>query len=269
MTTRAFNYTGRKLIPSDCIHATLNGDNSSPPELELIFDLNSVDSLIDLPNDAEIFVDLSYRYSYMRFCWGVIEKPNPPDDLKLYELDSNSIASLHIRVVKDGNLLAQSNKLTLTTNQNTNTGNKNLIDLVYRDLGETPWLLEISQTETIPILVINEKWAQKLLSSGFKFEDDPVALNLIMPQVLRGVLTSILSETNDAGSVYYDDTSTWKGDWIRYARILNKEDLPESDEIETNLSVEMNRWIDKTVDLYCKEKKITTSLVEFMKGGIV
>ena len=40
-------------------------------------------------------------------------------------------------------------------------------------------------------------------------------------------------------------------------------------EVKDMVSVEMNRWIDKTVDLYCKEKKITTSLVEFMKGGIV
>ena len=58
MTTRNFNYTGRMLIPQECIDGRLIKMASGPPGLEVDFDWMQAEKLATIPDDANVFVEL-------------------------------------------------------------------------------------------------------------------------------------------------------------------------------------------------------------------
>ena len=262
MTVRTFNYTGRMLIPQECITSNLEIANGGPPSLMVDFDFEKHPPLLDLPPSSEVFVDASHGMSFMRFMFGAVENPTPPDDTELADLDSWTSASFVVRIANEGRLLAKSKKMTLTTAAPDNKTRRSLIVPEYRDLEERPWMLEVNETMPIPKLVFNEKWWAASIQSGFPLKDDAVVMNSIMPSILEGMLEWLLIH-NEGGEWHslFDDPS-WKGGWIRLAcRVVDPLRPPDREGDGEYENVEqVLEWIRKAVSAFSDSKGLASSL---------
>ena len=219
MTTRNFNYTGRMLIPQECIDARINKMGDGPPALEVEFDWDPSPKLESISKNASVFVDAFKDMSFMRFDYGTFGDYCLPEDVLLSELDSWSSADFVVRIVEDGNLLAASKKLTVTLACSIRKLGVVSSSLRFRDLGERPWMLEVHESITSPKLVFNEKWWNACRAEGFALHEDGVTMGTIMPSVLEGMLNWLLiHQVHDAHRWY--GRSDLEGAWIRFARAL-------------------------------------------------
>ena len=270
MTVRQFNYTGRHLIPQECIDANLTR-MTGPPSLDVVFDFDfsGADHLMDIPPSARVYVDASHGMSFMRFDHGEFQSPRTPSNTLLTELDSWSSADFVVRIVEDGELLAASKPLTLTRAVPDSKTRRSLIQPDIRDLGERPWILEVHETMATPLLVFNEKWWNAALESGFPLNEQKPLMHVIMPSVLQGMLDWLLIHQRGDHHQLYDEP-TWKGAWIRYARKLVDSTPPTPVEDGEFEDVEdVSEWISDVVSAYSENLGLTSHLVhiERQTGG--
>jgi hypothetical protein len=264
MTTRTFNYTGRIHIKQECIDGALTERSSGAPCLEVDLDWSPIPQISELPGDSKVYVDASHGMSFVRFDYGTLEVPDPPAEPRLTDLDSWTSADFFIMVVdRDGRLLAKSSKHTVNrASRNTSTRTP-LIDTNFRDLGERPWELEVREEMAIPLLVFNEKWWNAALGEGVPLNTDALAMAMVMPNVLEGMLKWLLLE-NDWDAYQLSDDPTWKGAWIRFARDLFSEQttLPAHNDSGIYESIpEILEWIGLAVTHFCEHHGITSRLI--------
>jgi hypothetical protein len=261
MTTRNFNYTGRMLIPQECIDGRINKMSSGPPELEIELDWTQSDKLLDIPDDASVYVDASQDMSFMRFDYGKFKNVVKPSNIKLSDLDSYSSANFVIRVVKEGVLLASSRKHSVTLALPDTKSRRSLIIPEYRDIGERPWMLEVHETIEYPKIIFNEKWWNESLEAGFPVFDDNMAMGVIMPSVLEGMLNWLLIHQKYNPHQLHDDP-TWKGAWMRFAKNLVDIPPPEAEEGgEYESENTVSDWIRLVVDNFSKKRSLTSRLL--------
>ena len=266
LTTRTFNYTGRIHIKQECIDAALTGRSSGAPCLEVDFDWSHVESISQLPDDSMVYVDVSHGMSFMRFSHGTLGKPVTPElnECALTDLDSWTSASFVVKIVDaEGLLLAKSREHTVNQASPDTSTRRILIQHEFRDLGERPWELDVREEMAVPLLVFNERWWRASLEGGVPLNDDNLAMAMIMPNVLEGMLKWLLLE-HDWDAYQLTDDPTWKGAWVRFARSLVPEQTPlprhnDSGKYE-NIS-EVIGWIDLAVSNFCIKHEITSKLI--------
>ena len=269
---RTFNYTGRHLIPQECIDARImRMSTGMPSSLEVDFDFGLADQLSDIPPTAKVFVDASFSMSFMRFYYGEFNSTRVPADTLLTELDSWSSADFTVRIVHNGQLLAMSKNLTVTLAAPTSKTRLKLLTTAYEDIGELPWKLDVHETIATPTLVFNERWWDACLDSGYPLSDQKEVMQIIMPSVVQRMLEWILIHNKGDHHELYDD-QTWKGAWIRMARGLTPGKSPprpnqrgDYDDVD-----EVSEWIEEAVSEWSKVKGLTSSLVHLVKstGGV-
>jgi len=269
MTTRTFNYTGRIHIKQECIDASLTGRSSGAPCLEVNFDWTPVPSILDLPGDSMVYVDASHGMSFMRFYHGTLDNPETLTEPRLTDLDSWTSASFVVRIVDgSGQLLAKSRGHTVNRANPDTSERRVLIIEDFRDLGERPWQLEVREEMPVPRLVFNEKWWDAAMEEGRPLSTDSLAMAMVMPNVLEGMLKWLLLE-NEWDAYQLSDDPTWKGAWIRFARGLFPEQVAppaheESGDYQNIL--EVLDWIGLAVSHFCEINGITSSLVAGQGG---
>ena len=269
MTTRTFNYTGRIHIKQECIDASLTGRSSGAPCLEVDFDWAHVPSISELPGDSMVYVDASHGMSFVRFDHGTLDDPDSPAEPRLTDLDSWTSASFVVRIVDgDGQLLAKSRGHTVNRASPDTSTRRVLIATDFRDLGERPWELEVREEMPVPLLVFNEKWWDAALDEGRPLNTDSLAMAMVMPNVLEGMLKWLLLE-NELDAHQLSDDPTWKGAWIRFARGLFPDRVAppaHDDSGEYQSALEVLEWIRLAVSHFCENHGITSSLVAGQGG---
>ena len=266
MTTRNFNYTGRILIPQECIDGRLIKMASGPPGLEIDFDWVQAKKLATIPDDANIFVDVNVDMSFMRFNYGLFSNPIIPENILLKDLDSYTSATFVVRVVKNGELLAASKKHTVTLALPDTKSRRSMIIPEYRDLGERPWMLEVHETIEYPKLVFNDKWWNESLNTGWPLDKNMMVMGSIMPSVLEGMLHWLLIHQKHDMHRWYDDP-TWRGSWIRFAITLSGTHPPKTNDFGEYESMDiLENWISSVVLEFSESRSLTTALVS-MYGG--
>lgn len=268
MTTRNFNYTGRMLIPQECIDARISKMGDGPPALEVEFDWDLSPKLESISKNASVFVDAFKDMSFMRFDYGTFGDYCLPEDVLLSELDSWSSADFVVRIVEDGNLLAASKKLTVTLALPDTKTRRSLIVPEFRDLGERPWMLEVHESITSPKLVFNEKWWNACRAEGFALHEDGVTMGTIMPSVLEGMLNWLLIHQVHDAHRWYDDP-TWRGAWIRFARGLvdSPPPKPNQEGVYDDGPQEVSEWIRTVVSNYSEKKGLTSRMMSDIGGA--
>ena len=261
MTTRNFNYTGRILIPQECIDGRISKMASGAPTLEIELDWTKSSKLEKIPDDANVYVDASQDMSFMRFDYGQFYNPVAPSDIRLSDLDSYTSANFVIRVAKNGVLLAVSKKHTVTLALPDTKSRKSLIIPDYRDIGERPWMLEVHETIEYPKIIFNEKWWNKGLEAGYPVHEEMFAMGTIMPSVFEGMLNWLLIHQKYNAHQWHDDP-TWKGAWIRFAKNLADTPAPETDEEGEYESIDMvSNWIASVVANFSEKRSLTSNLM--------
>ena len=266
MTSRTYNYSGRMKIPNECVKASLIRMKGAP-QLDCEIDLSSAYHLDELPAKASVYVDATFRSSFMRLYFGTVDSISPPKNTILEDLDSLTVAKITVRIVDDGNLLAQSNRFTLTNQNPHSGGSKSIIKVEYRNLNERPWKLEIYSDDTMPTMVLDEKWANMSLKKALPIQDDPQTMGVLMPQIFETILERILLVERRNAYELYDGDETWRRSWILFASQYSDGKLPESiHEEDSDIDASpVLQWIDSVVTKYCESREISSTLIDLLE----
>ena len=114
----------------------------------------------------------------------------------------------------------------------------------------------------------NEKWWEAAMEEGRPLNTNSLAMAMVMPNVLEGMLKWLLLE-NEWDAYQLSDDPTWKGAWIRFARGLFPDRVPppaHNDSGEYQSTLEVLEWIRLAVSHFCENHGITSTLV-FEQGG--
>jgi hypothetical protein len=263
---RTFNYTGRKAIPPECIDASLTSMTGAP-SLDVEFDFTLAPHIMDLPRSSRVYVDAWHDMSFMRFDHGVLGNPRPPESTLLTDLDTWTSVSFKVRIVEAGELLASSKTMTRTSVEPESRTTQKLIHHLVEDLGERPWLLRVSETMDTPFLVFNEKWWEACKASGMPLYEDRVAMAVVMPSVMQGMLDWLLIEQRWDHHLLHMER-TWKGGWIQFARQLVKTVPPRPSESDDSEHLEdVREWINEVVEVFSARRGFTSTLVHVASMG--
>ncbi len=267
MTSRTFNYSGRMKIPNECVNASLVR-MKGPPQLDCQIDLSAATHLDGLPAKASVYVDATFRSSFMRLYFGTVDSISPPKNTILDDLDSTTVAKIVVRIVEHGNLIAQSNRFTLTNQNPHSGGSKSIIKVEYRQLNGRPWKLEIYSDDTMPAMVLDEDWASTCLKKSIPIQDDLQIMGVLMPQIFEAILERILLVERRNAYELYDGDETWRKNWIVFASQFSDGKLPQAiDEEDSDIDTShVLQWVDSVVNKYCESREISTSLIDLLEG---
>jgi len=239
---RKFNYTGRKRIPRSRVTIRLLPTEDRAPSFQADFDLSG----LDLPEDGSVFLEAYDRSSYMRFAFGTVAHPQPPENRCLKDLQSRDLIYFRLKVVDTtghGKVLAIADQLPCARLPGHNSIKQSILGVRFNYLGEQIWRMEF--TEDLPILELNEE----LASAGLRdmVRSDDLFISLVYPAVVRQIFAKIVLGDEDLDPASED----WRGLWLRYAASIGAE-LEGSHERS-----ELEAWIDEeVVPAFCRRFRI-------------
>lgn len=254
---RTLNFTGRQLIPEETLRFETGEDASQDFDLELDF------SDMGLPASAQIYVEAYYRTDLMRFNWGTVGTTDPSSDRTLEEFADVRAVRFRVKVVDAdsdlGRILARREGIRPGAEQADGAEGEDgerekkdsLLPVAFVDLGDELWRLSLNPAPTLELNNQDEGVERE-------FRYNPQFRSLVLPQVLRDVLTHILvvdplplDEIRQAGG--------WESKWLRFAEGHHGDAPPEDADGEIQ---ERRRWIDAAVARFSGEHGFLGSFLE-------
>lgn len=236
---RKLNYTDRKKIPKkNCIFSLYSGNNG---DLEFKSDLDI--SNIGFPDDSSVYIEAYYRSSVMRFHLGNVGNFKNPFTSRLGDIQSE-VVFFRVKVVDKSDSIGKIIGLVDHISPESDIQKFSLLPVSYRDLGDRIWRLDLDSPA--PILEVNNNF-RSTIAIGEVVRKDPAFLTLVIPAVLREILSHILFIDEH---LELDDES-WQSQWLKFSSSfpgVNKlEDLPGNP--KQNIS-EYRDWIEDVVDSF-------------------
>ena len=202
-----------------------------------------------LPPDARVYVEPYVNSTSMRFDFGTLAATVPPSDTALTGVDDGRVL-FRVKIVDEskavGLLLASADEVQprgLDENEaeEEGPGQRSILPLRLRDLGNQIWLVEITAGGG-PELVINNR----LPGLRERLLQEPFLQGMVFPAALRYVLGVAFGE-----GVHGDEK--WIEDWYQFAGKLGVPELAEPDqELDEETRAEL---IEKTVERFCDNKR--------------
>ncbi len=124
---------------------------------------------------------------------------------------------------------------------------ESLIALRPADIGGEVWRVSFGDSDLPELLVNNQlEMMSEIVRSDAQFR------SLVMPQVLRTVLTQIIFVD---GADYDDEEESWHKGWFNLAQSLHSRQAPKvTDGADSNQAQEALDWIDQVVGEFSKQK---------------
>ena len=178
---RRLNFTNRKRIDKNRVEITIHiPSNGEVPTFDATLNFDG----LKLPEDARVVIS-PYRFSFaMRFDWGTVGSPIPPEDRRLTETPVNPLFRVMVLVPDNsGRIYAMCDRLKPSRGD----APKSLLWLDEVDtLGEEVWRLEIPDGN--PTLQVNKSVSD--ISTDARTNGAFRAL--VIPPVLRSILQQAL-----------------------------------------------------------------------------
>jgi hypothetical protein len=236
------NSTSREKIDSHMAAFDVTAKDDGTAQFHAHIDLSE----LGLPKDGEVIVEAYRQSQHERFPFGTVNAITPAYDTSLRELGAEGIR-FRVKVAEPntGRLLARGDKFG--TSEPIESGRRELLRVVVRDLGQEPWKTELYD-DGAPVLVLNEYIPGALA----KLSTDPVFRSLILPGALRQILLMMwLKKVEDEDDGDGDDH--WAADWIRFGEKITGDDKPDwSDDIAAS------RWIDEVCRAFSAHYRLIT-----------
>lgn len=238
MIVRRLNFTERKRIDRRrvCIRLVRDGEER---RFNAEIDLRGM----DLPEDARVFVEAYYRSNYRRFDFGTVGRIEPPRDCNLAAFP-NRKPSFRVKVVgidEEGfaRILASAEHVVPLDADEEDRERKPLLEVVYEDLGERVWKLELDGER--PTLVVNARidGIREAVRAGPEF------LCLVFPEVVGGVLRHVVVVENRTD--FDEGDEDWQADWLRYA--ISELGLPRPPGGEDS---RREQWVEDAIAAFCR-----------------
>ncbi|KAF0179407.1 MAG: Uncharacterized protein FD164_2043 [Nitrospirae bacterium] len=240
---RKFNYTGRRKLPranlSFQIHSEEDGVSSFWASLSL--------RGLQLPPDAEVFVEAYRGASSMRFSFGTVGNLGAPESTVLDQIQPGGIPLFRVKIVRDGRLIAAADRIVPHTAADDPKDRLCLLPVEFIDMGDIVWHLDLSEDH--PVLQVNA------CIEGIRetVRTDSSFFSLVYPEIVRQVLRHILLAEN-----YGDeecDPDDWQANWLRFAESLPGVSRPPS---RTFSATRQDRefWIEDAVQAFCRKWRV-------------
>jgi len=240
----SINFTERKkILKSNFIFIT---SKSSEGDYELSVELGDFVTS-DFFGHERVYIEAYAKSTRQAIDCGSILALRLPSQIPLKGLDVSAVILFEVKVVDEsaklGRLVALGRQFRANEDEVDNT--MPLLPIVEHDLGEIPWKVNFEPTP-------NELHLNKLIPGATdRFKTDGMFLALVLPAALREILTHHLNR-DDA------DENTEK--WTEFAQSFGKQDSED----------EVNEWIDKVIEGFCKKHKMTTErLMRSIEGESV
>jgi hypothetical protein len=239
---RRLNYTGRRKIPRENIHITLfrtNGEDEFDAAIRL--------ADLELPETARVFVEAYHKSDWMRFDFGTLSSPSIPKDRRLTVFYEGARILFRVKVVaraeESGKILAEADRLTPLSRTDAREREPLLPVRLVGNLGDQLWRITWSGG---PVLELNknEPECKHLLTADSRFKW------LVLPEVLRSILTRILNESMDEED---DPGETGPGNrWLAFAASVHPEPPPPSEARDAEI---IEKWTDEVVSAFCRRHR--------------
>ena len=246
---RRINHTGRKRIERE--HVTIELRPAEGNEAP-IFDLTRLDlSDYEFPADALVRVEAARSNAAQRWDFGTVGSIAPPSDGERRITEVDAAAPFRVFVVAgddSGRLLGHARNIRAVQPV------ESLLHLKESDqLGAEVWRIEFHDSGP-PVLLIN----RNIEGISRIVTDDPSFYALVIPDVLRAVLTRIVIIDQQERD---DDSDGWYIDWLTFAQdhapggkeapALHDIHDADDDQIE-----EAREWIDDVVRNFAAAKDL-------------
>lgn len=240
---RQFNYTARKRIESRHISIELvQPEEGGVPSFNA--DLNLAD--LQLPPEAWLELEASRGRQAMRFPWGTVGNPSPPDNRELSEVAFPP--AFRVMVLSPDNsrrILALANRIAPQGNRDKAGGAQELAHLIERDLGQEVWRLDFGGTDDLPRLEVN----QSIEGISHAVRYDPSLRALIFPEVMRAILTHALLV---AGADPTHTEGFWYS-WFGFVSQFHRPECPTAEDFDPDSEEyrkALAQWIDDAVKAF-------------------
>lgn len=256
MPIRRFNSTGRRAISRDRVQLKIQRKPAEPAVLVASLDFSGS----KLPNDALVFLEASQLSTFMRFPFGSVASPKPPNgkELVLSEFSPDHLPTIRVKVVsvgdRSGLLLAESGALSADPDQDHPAKTSPLLNFAEDDLGEEIW--RVSFGTDLPTVQMNKKLGDwKALASAPHFRA------IVYPAVFRTVLMQILLVEEFE---YDEDDDSWQSRWLQFGKMMAGETPPVHEEDPA----EVMHWITGAAEAFAKKHGFLGQLGDFNPGGV-
>lgn len=257
---RRLNYTDRKRIKRDDVSIRLHRNGEG-----LVFDaaLQLTDYKLDrITPPPQVYVE-AYRGAsalWKRFDYGRYGTIQPPADRSLDEfgVPEGILFRVKVSAAADdtlGRLLAEADGIRPRLPDEQDAHGERLIQHVAADdIGDELWRVTDFDSQ-LPLLKVNSR-----VPMGVdQFLRDPQHRAVVMPAVMRQILTRILILDRDA---WDDEDGNWQVRWLNFASGLpGVSQRPQADEESGRLrnADELERWIDDAVESFAARAGLFTA----------
>jgi hypothetical protein len=237
-TKRRINSTGRKRIGRECIDIRmLESGQGEPLKAKVSLNLSSE----KFPPHAQVCLEAYHRSSGMRFDLGSIGSLKLPPLFVLDEVDRSGSVLFRLKVVDTteeiGKILGSALGIQ-PSNENEIDGKRSFFPVIYRDLGEEIWRVEINSGDR-PRLVLNNR----VQSISHKLQTNALFQGLVLPAALRLVVEDLVREAEADD----EEDAGWREEWLQYCR-----DALGAVTDPATLDEERKRdWVDDVVNRFC------------------
>jgi len=252
---KRINYTGRRRLTREQASITLAVGEEQP---NFTLDLNL--GRARFPNDAEVIVEAHRQTSFMRWQFGTVGQPVIPSEAerRLSDFGSGTGVRFRVKVVEaradvsqgqPARVLAHAEGLRPRAPSDEDDRAESLLcvdwgeDDAFRHL---PWRLEFDESSD-PLLRIS----RHLVPDKDAFVAHPAFVCLVLPEILRSVLTRILVIDQDRGD---DDIANWHALWLKFAAGLPGIGAPPLEITDSE------DWIDAVISTFCMRARIREKL---------
>lgn len=233
---RRFNYTGRRKLPATDIGFRLL---RSGPVMTFDAQLTNFDSL-GLPPSAQIYVEAFHQQTYMRFDFGTVAQIQIPADRRLNDFYDGSPVNFRVKIVDNirevGRILAEADGIRPIRDDDEAQPDSILPVRMVGGMGQEIWRLVWAADG--PALELNQEQAgvKEILLRKHIFR------SIILPEVLRSVLTRILVEGMDQDDENADNSKLW----LKFIASFHDEELPGEREVAI-----VDEWVNRVVQSFC------------------
>ena len=234
---RRLNYTQRARLEQHRINIELHEtDDDTPMSFSAELDLDGM----GLPSDALVVIIANRNRSEMRFDWGTVTNPSPPQNRQLTEIPSNP--SFRVMVLApdgSGRLLALADRIK----PKRGGLQESLLWLKEEDLGKEVWRLDFADGN--PTMLVNKN----IPGISAAVREDESFQSLVIPEALRAILTrALIVDEYDID----DDEGSWS-EWIGFVRNFYTEEFPSTSD-GNGEPTEKSEWIEEAVEAFTEQR---------------
>jgi len=239
---RRFNFTGRIRIHRSDVTITLRPRDDGSRDFEAALDLDAVRRAAR--GDAAVFIEAYGGTKFERFTLGTLAAPAPVVFRQLATFGADENVLFRVKVVEtggtQGRIIAMASRIRPA--EPAERSQASLLPVSVGRLDGVVYSVDFPE-DGPPTLVLNEE-LDGALPQGIKaIARTPLFVSLVLPEVVRQILTRILVVEGDTDDD--EDDSSPAAKWKRFAKQRNPEPIPQLD--EDGDAGPVLDWIDVTV----------------------